>query len=237
MKQFWKYRRLLSSLVIAAVLVVTLCSASAVSGENENTEYVTRYSVNMGLSSEQILQRFEEINRKYDVGDELEPVDVDFVKTYATLSTEKPNGIQPRLDVNFITGEISPEFEVDYTNDDAQVRVVVHGNTYLHQNTLVPSDQRFGGTFTATGYWGGNRIESMTLSVDCTCFGIAGESGLIKAYEGTVEATANNTNKATIDKIQQYTVIGATYTTINGYVDVDRTNLDGHSYSFRINQF
>lgn len=80
MKQFWKYRRLLSSLVIAAVLVVTLCSASAVSGENENTEYVTRYSVNMGLSSEQILQRFEEINRKYDVGDELEPVDVDFVK-------------------------------------------------------------------------------------------------------------------------------------------------------------
>lgn len=156
-------------------------------------------------SDEEIAQRFHEINSSYEVGEPFDSEDATFVLTY---------GKKPDDPVPYGSHNVSMSGGLYGTN------VKVTGSVY-HNGTFTYT---YGGTLVATKTSGATPKKYVT-TIGCIAYGVIGESGIGKIYDGSVSASKQNSNSFTASISKTYNGYMLTYT-LEPYVVVTTSSGD-----------
>lgn len=153
------------------------------------------------LTKEQIAQRFEEINAKYDIGEPFTPEDAEFVKKYATPANT--NGVSPmKTDTFYVTGSSGP------------ISGNISGSVTANHGVMTNS---WGANFTTTVTKG--TPTSIKNTVSHTAYGLIGSGGIGKVYSNTLSATCKNTKSCKLADSEKYSAsVAYSYTVPKGTI-------------------
>ena len=183
------------------------------------------------MDSQSIAEKKMEISASYEIGERLSDEDAEFIKTYADIM---PSGAETRT---IFERSIDSLFKTDMKDATSGVSVIFTGSLIGKIDPGKISGNYFGVKNGRSIVYGDNksRLVSQKIVVECTCYGLAGDGGLIKAYDGSINSGKQTTDVVTMNKTQSFSAIMATYATVSAYVDVVAKTSTGATNSFRVN--
>ena len=201
-------KKMICVILVCVTVTVFSGSAFAVSSMNE--------TVNVN-------QRLAEIADKYEVGERLSDEDANFVKEYAFVANDSS------AERGLISDETRSNFRIVHTDSVSGIRTIFSGYLIGKINSVVPTDNYYGIDDGMSGAYGTyqDNIISQEIVATCTCYGLAGDGGLIEAYSGQVTSGEQESKLVYMDKQEQITVLLATYMTVTVYVDIVATSKTG----------
>ena len=160
---------------------------------------------NDNLTSEQITERFREINASYEIGEAFSDSDADFVERYATPSNEPV--IQTRGSSSF-----------SKSGSKSGTTVKISGSIY-HEGTF---NYKYGANVTVKTT-GGSTPQKMKFTVHCTAYGLVGSGGIAIVYNDGVSHTVKNTRSFTASPSRTYTAV-TSFHVVECWLDVTTAN-------------
>lgn len=164
------------------------------------------------LSQAQITQRLMEIDSSYDVGEPFSAEDAAFVLAYASRADDVESS---GADSN------SPRGSHTFTVSGTKYGTTVTASGNLYHNGVTPS-YTYGGNVTIRTT-AGSTPKRLKLTVHCTSYGIVGENGFGKIYDGQVSASKKNAKTFKASPKRTYSGFMNLYS-VYGWVDVTTSN-------------
>lgn len=165
------------------------------------------------LTEEQINERIEEINSKYEIGEAFSEEDANFIKEYANVNYEKLLTSNDQVKSDEVVFEpdsfLLPggSTRIDFDADDSGGGVDVNCAGYIFFNLGV-INHSYGGDFTTTVTAGANLVNKIEHEIKCTSYGLLGSEGAIgKVYEGTINNETTTSTVWTIDETEYFTAV------------------------------
>ncbi|MET3196048.1 DNRLRE domain-containing protein [Bacillus sp. OAE603] len=184
-----------------------------------------------------IIQRFEEINNKYALGEEMSLEDENFVKTYASVAPPTDGSTTSAVSANadssistFATAQTldsaSKSFNRSITKYGVSVKFT--GTLYSDLNWL---NHSYRGNVKATITAGSSKVKSIKVVVTNVAYGAIGQKiGIV--YNGSTSATTSSKTTCSMDKTVNYSGAGVVYTYTNAYTTVSTTSGSFNKYAF-----
>lgn len=165
------------------------------------------------LTEDQIIKKFEEINKKYDINESFSKSDADFIKKYAKPA-QAPGTVTTQ-------GYASDHF--DKSGSASGISANMNGTVWSDLGWISNSYGAEFSTIVKTGH--ATKIEN---SVSITAYGLAGAGGIGKVYEDTL--TSSNENQDTL-----YSDMSDTFTASVAYSTViAKTTVSNEFSSFTL---
>jgi len=224
MKKFVKMIGFTFTFVLALVMGVTSASADSI-----------KFDINKDLTSDDISNRFQEINTSYQTGEAFSEEDTEFIKIYADKATSA-NNTEQNFDYGISTtsikfspdGNISESFSKSKTKYNTTVKF--SGKLYSDVNII---NHSYRGDMTAKITSGASKVSKLKLVVTNVAYGVLGNEG---TYIGIVNdsSTSASSSKTTfsMDKTKKYSAIGVVYTHTDAYVEVNTSSGNYSLYAF-----
>jgi len=221
------YKKFVAATALTAA-IVSVSTAPAFAEEMINTGKENLvYDANKNLTSEEIYDRFEQLNSTYELYEPFSMEDTEFVQNYANNKVEQTSQ----------TGNIQPfgmgMFESSYTEKFDKTggfgKIKFSGAITSNINLLSHS---YGGRMTVN-FNSGHDTSKAELSVTNSAYGIVGGNGIGVVYDGSIDSTkTKDFSKAfTLNEMKDYAAVGVVYTYTNAKVRITTTS--GSTYSVR----
>ena len=181
------------------VFFVALLFATASCFALSSLAWASDFPENDNLSSSEISERFHSINATYQVGEEFNDSDADFVLRYG----KKPSSIA-------LYG--SDQFNISGSGSGTTVKA---SGTLYHNGTF---QYTYGGNVTITKT-AGPTPKKLTLTVHCTSYGVVGSGGVGIIYNDGVSASKSNASTFVASPSRTYTGYMTVYS-VEAWVDV-----------------
>lgn len=191
-----------SLLVCAAMAVLLLSSPIGVSEASAGEP--TSMDKNQNLTDRQIAQRFEEINSKYQVGEEFSEDDAEFVRTYATPAGSGDAAVMATQSQSF-----------SKTGSRYGVSASFSGSVFSNIGLLTSS---FGGNVRCT-ILSGQALQwlSTELHITQTTYGLVGSSGIGIIYSGHISAGPTHASPFSMNQSRTYNGLLAVFGYTHSY--------------------
>ena len=231
-----------STLTVAVASIGTVPAFAEESVNTEKNDLI--YDINKDLTSEEIHNRFEQINSTYGLNEPFSDEDTEFIKNYAhkaeqqnqavdqavdqpSQSVDQPSqsvGIQP-LGTGFFSSSYTDSFE----KTTGGGKISFGGNVTSNINLL---NHSYGGRVYATFSTGAD-VSKAQLYITNVAYGAVGGGGskVGVVYDNSIDATkTKDFNKSfVLDEMKEYGAIGVVYTYTNAKLRI--TKKDGSTYT------
>ncbi|WP_324825316.1 hypothetical protein [Sinanaerobacter sp. ZZT-01] len=168
---------------------------------------------------ESVMNHYKMIDEKYEVGEVLSDEDATFIKENTQIISANT-----KLRSRGVIEKSKKPFRKD--EEHLGVRVVFEGEVGGTSNFVYPAGQSFYGKTSAVAYKGLLSVKKMVTTVEITTWGLTGDDGMVKAYEGklTASSTSEDPNHCYLDRSKSYTVVAPLLSVIHSWVDVTLDN-------------
>lgn len=195
------FKKLLFSLLVLPLLFGSL-SFNVVSAEEQEL-----------LTQDEIIQRFEGISAKYEIGEPLSDEDAKFVEKYAKKAP-KPGGIQPRTNYQ-------KSFSKSASNGGTTVTA---GGTVWNDVNII--NHTFGGSWSVN--LSGTKAKEVTNTLRVVCYGLGWDGKPFVSFQDSLTSTKTDVNgKISYDSFNKSRSYNAQVTYFYEYVEVDVLNSAG----------
>lgn len=202
------------------------------------------YEVNKDLSDDEIRERFDEINNKYEINAPFTKEHAEFVVYYSNNKVVDQSESSTLLDVGefennidtaalkFYKGTTSKRFFQQKVSSGVTAQFV--GLITNHNNSLNISDQWYKGKTTVNIMKGNSKVKSIKTVVKVSTYGLIGSGGTYVGlvYNGQVGSSTKSNKINTLDEIDKYTAVAVVYSHINAYATVTTAEGSFNIYAF-----
>ncbi|MFF2500139.1 MULTISPECIES: hypothetical protein [Peribacillus] len=193
------------------------------------------FKINKNLSDEQIIDRFEEINSKYNINEPFSLEDTEFIRAYASSTNETADiAAQPTNLIQPISLKFGNTNSQSFSKSKSKYGVTVKftGKVYTNINVL---NHSYRGNLKATIPAGSSKVKGIKTAVTNVAYGVLGKSGTYVGIVYSGSAQSSTTTKKTswaMDKTVKYSAIAVVYTYTDAYVEVKTTSGSFNLYAF-----
>ncbi|KRE00886.1 hypothetical protein ASE46_28960 [Bacillus sp. Root239] len=236
------YIKKVSAILVALTFLLGICSLPTSSYASTNEEssqslepidpnQVT-YENNKNLSDEQVSDRFEEINSKYEIEEPFSAEDAEFIRAYASSPTDSTDS---NSDSMFQTQSIklnSGSQAFSRSIKKYGVGVSFTGRVYGDINAL---NHSYRGKMTTKITSGSSKVKKIQNTVTNVAYGLLGNGGTYVGivYNGS-KSNSTTTNKKSwgMDETVKYGGVAVVYTYTNAYTRITTTTGSFNLYAF-----
>ncbi|MCR8867431.1 hypothetical protein V7054_13040 [Priestia megaterium] len=192
------------------------------------------YESNKNLSDEQVSDRFEEINSKYDIEEPFSAEDAEFIRAYAsspTDSTDNDSNSEPMFQTQSIKLNSGSQAFSKSTKSYG-VGVSFTGRVYGDINAL---NHSYRGKMTAKITSGSSKVKKIQTTVTNVAYGLLGNGGTYVGivYNGSKSSsTTKNKTSWSMDETVKYGGVAVVYTYTNAYTRITTTTGSFNLYAF-----
>lgn len=178
-----------SMLVFSFIFFLGFLNSTVNAETINNTTETGKYKEELtDLTEEEVNERFSEIDKNYDLGEEFSKKDQAFIEMYA-----KP--------VNSSGIELFKSKKVSSSRTVNGITVKVNGTINANVNGII--NQSFGASNLKTRTTAGSsKVNSVKTKVHHNAYGLVGSNGVGKVYTGSISASGKNN---TINSTKKYT--------------------------------
>jgi len=215
--------------IAASTLTVALASISIVPAfaeESVNTEKNDLiYDNNKNLTSEEIHNRFDQINSTYELNESFSMEDAEFIENYAYNVVDQSSQLGERTrGVGMFKSSHTEKF-----NRFPTAQIQFTGSITSNINLL---NHSYGGNV-VVNFKKGHDAAKADVSISNVAYGLIGNNGIGIVYDDKIERskTKDFSKSFSVDEMVDYGGIAVVYTYTNAKVTI--TTADGSTYSKR----
>lgn len=183
-----------------------------------------KFDINNDLTKEEIVNRFDEINDKYEIGEAFSNEDAEFVLLYSNQGGIKAEEYTEIPQLRNGDYGVPQRFSKKVTKYGLETEL--SGSVNFDIVGSIKNQYRYSGDYYTKCT--NSHLAKMTSKITCVAYGVVGEGGIGKVYDGS-KAGATRTTPGTVytDTHQDISVFGhtisylnvkATFTTKNGSI-------------------